>query len=178
MLQANGLQAYCANFPTSGSVCIPTSMHCTPYALQEGDTCDKIASRHGLTKPQLVSWNPEVGPLCGNIGKLVSKGMTLCVSNPGGDWVDPSPTAHQPTSTVTPWTLVITNSGTSFDAFPSATPIPTLLPNEDYVTPFANGSWLNCDVYVTPPVVLDMNNGTSSCERRHPRRYSLILVRY
>ncbi|KAL7622557.1 hypothetical protein AAE478_008064 [Parahypoxylon ruwenzoriense] len=141
MLQASGFQAYCANFPTSGTFCIPTSVHCTPYQLQEGNTCDKIASRQGLTKPQLVSWNPE----------LASKGMTLCVSNPA---------EHQPTSTATPWTLVITNSGTAFSAFPSATPIPTLLPNEDYVTPFANGSWLDCDVYMSPPILLDMSNGT------------------
>ncbi|KAI6084419.1 hypothetical protein F4821DRAFT_280044 [Hypoxylon rubiginosum] len=162
MLQANGLQAYCANFPTSGSVCIPTSMHCSSYELVVGDTCDTVASKLGLTKPQLVSWNPEVGPVCGNIGKLASKGMTLCVSNPGGDWVDPNPTEHQPTSTVTPWSLVITNSGTAFSAFPSATPIPTLYPNGDYVTPFANGSWLDCDVYMSPPVLLDVNNRTYS----------------
>lgn len=178
MLQANGLQAYCSNFPTSGSVCIPTSMRCSPYALQVGDTCDTIASKRGLTKPQVVSWNQEVGPLCGNIGKLASKGMTLCVSNPGGDWVDPSPSDHQPTTTETPWTLIITNSGTAFDSFPSATPIPTLLPNENYVTPFANGSWLNCDVYMSPPVLLDMSNGTFSCERppRPPPKSGLRLA--
>lgn len=138
-------------------------MKCTPYALQDDDTCSTIASKRGLTKTQLVSWNPEVGPLCGNIAKLASKGMTLCVSNPGGEWVDPNPPPY-PTSTTTQWSLTITDSGKPFSAFPSATPIPTLLPNMDYITPFANGSWLNCDVYMSPPVALDIINGTYSCK--------------
>ncbi|KAF7535385.1 hypothetical protein G7054_g5456 [Neopestalotiopsis clavispora] len=166
LLQANGLPAYCAGFPTSGSLCIPSAMQCTPYAPGLGETCDTIASRLGLTKPQLVSWNPEVGPLCGNIGKLASKNMVLCASNPGGSWVDPSPGEDAPTSTTTAYTLVVTNSGSAFSLFPSATAQATLLPNENYVTPFANGSWENCEVYATPPVVMDLANGTVSyaCE--------------
>lgn len=141
-------------------------MQCTPYAPGLGETCDTIASRLGLTKPQLVSWNPEVGPLCGNIGKLASKNMVLCASNPGGSWVDPSPGEDAPTSTTTAYTLVVTNSGSAFSLFPSATAQATLLPNENYVTPFANASWENCEVYATPPVVMDLANGTVSyaCE--------------
>jgi LysM repeat protein len=89
LLTANGLQGFCANFPTSGALCIPTSGRCKTYTVKTGDTCAKIADAKKKAWVQIVSWNPVLGKDCGNLGSYI--GYPICVSTPGGDWVNPSP---------------------------------------------------------------------------------------
>ncbi len=103
LLAANDLQAFCHNFPTSGTVCIPTAKICQPYQLKVdlSDTCGSIAQQKGVTWTQLVSWNPELGEYCENIVGLAKEGQVICVSTPGGGWVNPSPDLEGQATTTT-----------------------------------------------------------------------------
>ncbi len=100
LLAANGLQGFCADFPTSGTVCIPSAKVCQPYQLKVDltDTCASIAQQKGVTWTQLVSWNPELGEYCENIGDLAKGGQVICVSTPGGAWVNPFPETESTTT--------------------------------------------------------------------------------
>jgi len=159
LLTANKLRAYCANFPPpGGTLCIPKSSVCNPSQLNVdlSDTCHAIARGAGVTWTQLVSWNPELGEYCESLTTLAQgAGPVICVSQPGGGWVNPSPdtTAPTPTSTSTPETY-FTLPPTEFAAVPS---LPTstgapLYPMAGYVEPFANGSVLDCHIHRAPPV--------------------------
>jgi len=168
LLEANSLVAYCRSFPKAGStICIPDRLKCKPYAPRLGDTCNRIAAANEVSFAQIVSWNPEVGELCGNIAKVIDKAMVLCISAPGGAWVDPFPVTSTSTSKID---TIFTMTGTAFSNLPSATAGMPLendpFPNLGYTTPFANGSRMDCHVYATPPVLLDPHNGTwsYSCE--------------
>jgi LysM repeat protein len=88
LLAANHL-ASCASLPTSGTLCIPTASQCTTYTVQSGDTCNTIADAHGLIFAQIVSWNAVLLKDCSAIVNAV--GTQICVSTPGGGWVDPDP---------------------------------------------------------------------------------------
>lgn len=102
LLVVNELQSYCANFPTAGSrLCIPTAKKCKPYQLKAdlSDDCSTIASAQKITWAQVVSWNPEVGEYCENLPRLAQDGHVICVSMPGGDWVNPFPETPEPTTT-------------------------------------------------------------------------------
>lgn len=96
LLAANPTLA-CSSFPESGSLCIPSSAKCKVYTVQDGDTCASVADANSLTWTQVVTWNPALGKACSNIGTSV--GQQICVSNPGGTWVNPSPDPVTPTST-------------------------------------------------------------------------------
>lgn len=61
LLMANGLSGDCYGFPQSGTLCIPNKSVCKTYTVKQGDTCRTIGSANGVTKPQLISWNPELG---------------------------------------------------------------------------------------------------------------------
>lgn len=98
LLLANNLGSFCSNFPASGSLCIPDDATCTPYTVEEDDTCASIAKAQEKTYTQIVSWNPELGRDCQNIKRHV--GYAICVSSPGGEWVNPRP-VDRPTSTST-----------------------------------------------------------------------------
>lgn len=89
LLAANNLGP-CSSFPQSGSLCIPTASKCTVYTVQAGDTCGTIADAHSVLFSQIVSWNPMLNEDCGAIAGVV--GMQICISTPGGGWVNPSPT--------------------------------------------------------------------------------------
>jgi hypothetical protein len=39
---------------------------------------------------QLLAWNPELGPNCANLPSVYD-GFTVCLSPPGGTWVNPHP---------------------------------------------------------------------------------------
>jgi hypothetical protein len=101
LLTANNLEAYCNNFPTSGTVCIPSAKKCKPYQLKAdlSDTCTTIASQEGVTWTQIVSWNPELGEYCENIDMLAKGGQVICLSTPGGGWVNPFPEEPETTTT-------------------------------------------------------------------------------
>lgn len=89
LLRTNNLAAFCSSFPTAGtSICISTADKCTTWTVKTGDTCAKVADANGLTWTQMVSWNEELGLGCANIADYV--GYEICVSQPGGAWVNPS----------------------------------------------------------------------------------------
>jgi hypothetical protein len=98
LLEANHLTAYCREFPTSGTLCLPDSLKCKPYPPRLGESCNTIAAANEVAFAQIVSWNPEVGEYCGNIQNLINKTMVLCISTPGGGWVDPHPLASSMTT--------------------------------------------------------------------------------
>lgn len=101
LLAANGLQAFCADFPASGTVCIPSARACKPHQLKADltDTCASVARKYAATWVQIVSWNPAVGEYCENIGRLSQAGLVICVSTPGGSWVNPFPQPPEVTTT-------------------------------------------------------------------------------
>ncbi|KAI9162671.1 hypothetical protein HJFPF1_04262 [Paramyrothecium foliicola] len=76
LLYANGLNAFCANFPTTAGtqLCIQSEM-----------------TSAGAHWAQIVSWNPEVGQYCEEIDNLATGSSVLCVFSPGGDWVNSEP---------------------------------------------------------------------------------------
>ncbi|KAK0710664.1 hypothetical protein B0H67DRAFT_493501 [Lasiosphaeris hirsuta] len=94
LLRVNSLQSFCADFPTSGTLCIPTALKCTPHTVLANQTCGSIAASLSISRTRFVSWNPDLGSDCQNIDDYV--GYVICKSNPGGGWVDPTP---EPTTT-------------------------------------------------------------------------------
>ncbi|KAK2610141.1 hypothetical protein N8I77_003595 [Diaporthe amygdali] len=95
LLLDNGLQAFCGNFPTSGSLCVQST--CKVYTVQTNDTCASIAEAQGVSAVMLGLWNPVLGTSCRSIGKSI--GDSICLSPPGGgsDYTIPTATA-QPTA--------------------------------------------------------------------------------
>jgi len=75
LLLANNLGAFCSNFSTSGTLCIPRDATCTPYTIQRGDTCSSIAKYHEKTWIQIASWNPELGKDCQRIKRYIGLAM-------------------------------------------------------------------------------------------------------
>lgn len=57
--------------------------------MKSGDTCAKIADANKVAWVQIVSWNPVFGEDCTKVKSYV--GYPICISTPGGDWVNPSP---------------------------------------------------------------------------------------
>ncbi|OIW30099.1 hypothetical protein CONLIGDRAFT_702573 [Coniochaeta ligniaria NRRL 30616] len=105
LFMANNLQASCSSFPKTGSLCIPSAATCEPHKVNlvgpNMDSCETLASAANTTVLQLVAWNPELGPDCANLNRLYD-GYTLCLSPPGGAWVNPhpTPTANATTTSV------------------------------------------------------------------------------
>jgi LysM repeat protein len=91
LMMANNLQSKCMNFPTSGSLCIPASGKCSIYTVKTNDTCAIVANQVGVAWAQIVSWNPIVGVGCAMLPAYV--GFQICISNPGGTWVNPYTTS-------------------------------------------------------------------------------------
>lgn len=101
LLRVNNLEAFCNNFPTSGTLCIPSKKVCKPYQLRTdgSDTCASIGKANNATYAQIVSWNSDFGSYCNNLGRLAANSFIVCVSTPGGAWVHPSP-GLEPTTSV------------------------------------------------------------------------------
>ncbi|KAL7811322.1 hypothetical protein V8C26DRAFT_221424 [Trichoderma gracile] len=90
LLSYNSLSSLCDYFPKAGtSLCIPDTRVCKPYKVLKDDTCDSLQSQFKITYAQLIAWNPSLGPKCSNIQQYV--GYVICASNPGRDYVNPSP---------------------------------------------------------------------------------------
>ncbi|KAK3367561.1 hypothetical protein B0H63DRAFT_515399 [Podospora didyma] len=159
LLSANNLQAYCANFPTAGTLCIPKARKCKPYQLKADltDSCRTVAAAQNATYAQIVSWNPEVGEFCESIKNLAKGGQVLCVSTPGGGWVNPYPETTS-ASSFTPETY-FTLPATEFALAPKPT-LGTALPypNIGYVDPIANDTILDCALHRPAPVKVNQTS--------------------
>jgi hypothetical protein len=75
--RAGGLRLDCSNLIAGASLCLQSP--CSVYRVQEGDDCVSIINGHrGVTGTSLLSWNPNIDPLCTNIVDLV--GTLICVT--------------------------------------------------------------------------------------------------
>lgn len=94
LIRRNNLYAWCHNFPTSGTLCIPQADKCDVYTVQEDDTCQSIVEDYidddsdDVTIAQLLSWNLAIDAYCNNIVGFV--GRQICMSNPGGKYIPPA----------------------------------------------------------------------------------------
>ena len=82
LLYENGLEGFCANFPSAGRrLCLPHQ--CNIYTVQPNDTCYGITQTSGnaFTVSQIISWNINLNRDCSNLDQLV--GSQLCISFPG-----------------------------------------------------------------------------------------------
>ncbi|KAL3455394.1 hypothetical protein BJX64DRAFT_295089 [Aspergillus heterothallicus] len=70
------LQAYCANFPKSDTLCIKTTY--AVYTVKESDTCKNVAKgRPGYSTVQLRSYKPWIDGGCCNFNRTV--GPQICL---------------------------------------------------------------------------------------------------
>ncbi|KAL9029149.1 MAG: hypothetical protein Q9196_002579, partial [Gyalolechia fulgens] len=97
LLDDNQLQAYCAEFPTSGNLCLTNT--CRVYTVQTNDTCKSIAAAHNVTIPQVVAWNPVLDNSCFNLAKM--NGSQVCIRSPGRPYVTPTVDLAAPTIAIT-----------------------------------------------------------------------------
>ncbi|KAK3185814.1 hypothetical protein K4F52_005470 [Lecanicillium sp. MT-2017a] len=98
LLADNNLAAYCADFPTSGNLCITNT--CDTVTVQVNQTCAAIADAAGITETQLKAWNPVINPVCSNINMM--NGTTLCIKPPGPQLSPPVTTNIPPITPTTP----------------------------------------------------------------------------
>lgn len=142
LLMGNNLQAFCAKFPTSGNLCIPKSAKCKVYTVKKGDTCASIGTANKLTWTQVVTWNPIFGDSCNAINQYV--GWTACISNPGGDYVNPHPTTPKPsTSAIATPTWI----GTAASLLPKPTFGGMINGSDVWTFAYAQGTRLDCAIF-------------------------------
>ncbi|TQN75343.1 LysM domain-containing protein [Colletotrichum shisoi] len=79
LLADNNLAAYCADFPTSGSLCITNNGDTVAVGVSQ--TSVTIADAASITETQLKAWNLVINPVCSNINMM--NGTTICISPPG-----------------------------------------------------------------------------------------------
>lgn len=100
MLMSNGLVGGCVNWPGNlDKACIQRT--CKTYLVQKNDTCLAVASAHGITLTQLLSYNPSIDPVCDNFDN--QKGHVICVGNQVG-YVAPNVTTSKFVSSLGPTT--------------------------------------------------------------------------
>ncbi|KAI1158006.1 hypothetical protein F5B18DRAFT_668603 [Nemania serpens] len=97
LVSDNSLNAYCAGFNATGTLCIQNT--CTTYTVKAGDTCSTIAKANNVTSSQIISWNPILDVTCSNIG--VSLNDPICISKPGVPYASPTVTIPVATSFTT-----------------------------------------------------------------------------
>ncbi|KAI1283287.1 carbohydrate-binding module family 50 protein [Xylaria sp. FL0933] len=117
LLTDNNLSAYCAGFPTNGTLCLNHT--CPTYTVRANDSCNGIAASNNATLAQILAWNPILDLVCSNLAK--SLGLELCVGSPG-------PQYTAPTVSTTP--------------LPTIATVPVPVP-----TDVANGTTANCGNY-------------------------------
>ncbi|KAL5504876.1 hypothetical protein ACEPAH_7539 [Sanghuangporus vaninii] len=90
------IDSACSNLAIGSSVCLGTvGEDCqTTYVVQEGDTCDQIASAHSINTTILYTNNPNIDDACSNI----YIGEVLCVSD--SVLVPPIPSSGIPATTI------------------------------------------------------------------------------
>lgn len=97
LLNINSLAGGCADWPGNNTeLCVQDN--CTPYVVQEGDTCSSVANGAEITITQLVTWNPFIDPLCKNWDSKI--GHVICLSSPFG-YVFPNETISDDDSSYT-----------------------------------------------------------------------------
>lgn len=155
LIDANGLQAHCANLPKSGNLCIPTSAKCKTRTVKQGDTCAKVADQVGLTWVQIATWNPDFGSDCKRISNFT--GSVMCVSTPGGNWVNPSPTEieSEPEITLPPFV------GIDATLLPQPTMGGSINGSDIWTYTYAEGTRIDCDRYAN---VTDFGD-SASCDK-------------
>lgn len=80
IITAGNLLSDCTNLQVGAELCLPGP--CELYRVQIDDTCESIVKRYtNLDVFGLLSWNPNINPLCRNLKSLVSS--LVCVSPPG-----------------------------------------------------------------------------------------------
>ncbi|KPM42246.1 hypothetical protein AK830_g4356 [Neonectria ditissima] len=123
MLYDNGLQAFCAGFPTAGDkICIVNQ--CKIHTIQSDDTCQGIAVAANISMVQLYTWNPVLGPSCNRMS--LSVGHTVCLEpHDDEDY------------------LPITRTTTTTTSEPTAAPVPSNI---------ASGTNHNCAQYYSVQV--------------------------
>jgi LysM repeat protein len=97
LLANNDLLAYCADFSTSGKLCLQDT--CDTYTVKHNETCDAIADAHNVTIAQLRSWNPVISAGCYNLNRL--NGSQICITSPGKPYTPPSGAISLPLITPT-----------------------------------------------------------------------------
>lgn len=104
IIRAGSLNPQCSNLRVGSSLCLPGS--CTLYQVAFDETCDTILAQHpGLDWISLRLWNPNINPLCNNIGRFAQS--YICVSPPGAEPGQGTPiTTQPPTPTYDPPTAV------------------------------------------------------------------------
>lgn len=117
---------------------------------------------YGIIFSQIVGWNPPLGPACGNIASYV--GFAICVSVPGGAWVNPSPSAVTTTTTAgfSTWSSLTaaTLLPTAFDYTANASAYNLTSPA--LPAPYANGTRLDCTLYATAPVLTNSSSNATT----------------
>ncbi|KAK2038552.1 LysM domain-containing protein [Colletotrichum somersetense] len=95
----------CKNLVPGVQLCLPEA--CAQYRVKWDDSCANILKDvPGLQAQHLLTWNPNISPLCTNLRDMV--GDLICVSPPGRTLADatavPSgpPTTTQPPATAVP----------------------------------------------------------------------------
>ncbi|KAI8152690.1 hypothetical protein K4K49_003054 [Colletotrichum sp. SAR 10_70] len=95
----------CRNLVPGTQLCLPEA--CAQYRVKWDDSCEDILEAvPGLQAQHLLTWNPNISPLCTNLDDMV--GHLICVSPPGRTLADatavPSgpPTTTQPPATPVP----------------------------------------------------------------------------
>ncbi|KAF4534766.1 LysM domain-containing protein [Lasiodiplodia theobromae] len=101
LLSDNDLPAWCADFPTSGDLCLTNS--CKVFTVTANDTCTSIARASNITEAQLHAWNPIIDFGCYNLDSMT--GAQLCISAPGTNFVPPTTTDLAPITPTTPATV-------------------------------------------------------------------------
>jgi LysM repeat protein len=98
LLLDNNLLSGCAEFPTSGNLCLVNT--CAIVTVQTNDTCASIATAHNITVPQLKAWNPNINAGCYNVANMVED--QLCVAKPGTPYVPGTSTVLAPVTPTSP----------------------------------------------------------------------------
>ncbi|EPS42984.1 hypothetical protein H072_3075 [Dactylellina haptotyla CBS 200.50] len=146
LARVNHLDAFCQDFPISGSLCIPSSTICTPYVVGVGNDCTTIANAYNTSWTQILSWNPTLGPNCERIVSHISQ--VICVSPPGGGWINhhvPGTTKKPPMTDTTTTTFTNTIPITPISVLPTMTR-PDI--DKNYTIPFAPDTPRDCYDYI------------------------------
>lgn len=76
VVKAGGTDPDCTTLQVGVKLCLPEP--CKLYRVQYDDTCERIlASVTGLQAHDLLTWNPNINPLCTNLGSMAKK--LICI---------------------------------------------------------------------------------------------------